>query len=279
MIAVTGAAGLTGGAIVWGLAEGGARVRAIVRRAETEVDGAAEVAIADLRDPDATRRALSGCEVLVHVAGILLGSDLARADALRSPRAVLVVSSAGVRSQHRASASAYLAGEQAILGARPDATIVRPTMIYGASRDRNVHHVLRFARRYRFLPLFGDGRALLQPIHYQDLAAAIVALARDATPGGVIDAGGEAPLSIQEAATAVFEALRLRPRILRVPLGFATALARLADAARGGRLAERILRSSEDRDADNTALIERTGVRPRSFRQGVRDEAGEMGLA
>lgn len=261
------------------LATDGAQVRAIVRRAGIRPDSAAEVAVADLRDTDAMNVALAGCDVIVHVAGILLGTDLARVPALRSARAVIVMSSTGVRSRHRASASAYLGGEQAIRGARPDATIVRPTMIYGTSRDRNVHHVLRFAHRYRFLPLFGDGRGLLQPIHYEDLAAAVAALARDTATGGTIEAGGEVPVSARAAATAIFDALGLRATILRVPVGLAAALARSVDAVRGGRLAERVLRFSEDRSVDNRVLIERTGVRPRSFQLGVRDEAREMGLA
>lgn len=278
MVAVIGAAGMTGEAIVRCLAASGVSVRAVVRRADVRVADAAETAIADLRDHAGMETALTGCDVVVHVAGILLGRDLARIRAIKSAAALVVVSSASVRSRHRVSARAYLEGEDAILRVRPDAVIVRPTMIYGTGRDKNVHHVLLFAQRYRFLPLFGDGLALVQPIHFEDLAEAIAVLARSAPAGGRMDAGGGTAISVRDALNAVFAVLGMRPKVLPVPIGPATALARSLDAFRGGRLAERVLRFTEDRSADNSTLIERTGVQPRSFHAGIRDEARLLGL-
>lgn len=278
IVAVTGAGGLTGGAVVAELAARGVRVRAIVRAAG-RVHEAFETRVADLCDPGAAERALAGADVLIHVAGITLGPVLARLPALARARRVVVVSSAAVRSRHRASAALYRAGEDALRAVRPDVTVVRPTMIYGSVRDRNVHHAIAFARRFRVLPLFGDGTARLQPIHYADVAAAVAALAEVGEPGTTIEAGGGAPVTLEDAARAIFAALGLRPRLMRLPLGPSAAVAMALERRRDGRIAERILRFAEDRTVDNAMLLAATGVRPRQFARGVADEVREMGLA
>src|SRR5438270_8865884 len=69
-ILVTGAAGTVGSAVVSGLGGGVARVRAMVRAAAT-VAGADELALADLDDVAALRRAVAGCDLVVHCAAEL----------------------------------------------------------------------------------------------------------------------------------------------------------------------------------------------------------------
>lgn len=266
-IVVTGAAGLTGGAVARRLAEDGHDVVGVVRRPDQRSGGGA-TAIADCADPSKLRSLLAGSDACVHVAGIQLGAALAAAGA--GDHRLVVVSSAGIYSRHRVSAATYERNEQALRDQATNCVIVRPTMIYGSARDRNVHHVLGFARRYRFLPLIGPGDALVQPIHYLDLTEALVRLVgSDAT--GSIDAGGGAPLTIREAASSLMRALGLPQRLIRVPFQPALATARLIDAVRHSRWAERLDRLYEDRSVDNTRLATVTGLNPRDFPTGLRD--------
>lgn len=276
-VLVTGAAGLTGGAIVRSLIARDHRVTALVHRPEVLPRLPQGVAsfVGDCADTATMEAALREQDVCVHGAGILLGGALAPLAGLRKLRGLVVLSSAGVYSRHRASATAYRAGEAAILDAFPTAYVLRPTMIYGSRRDRNIHHVIGFAARFRALPIFGSGTAHLQPIHYEDLAAATVALI-GGEEGAVIDAGGERPVALRELLLEVFAALDLRPRLLRLPLGPAIAGATVIDAVRGSRWRERFERMTEDRQVDNGSLIARTGVRPRSFSDGLAAEVREM---
>jgi uncharacterized protein YbjT (DUF2867 family) len=229
-VLVTGAAGLTGGAIVRALMERGVRVLALVRRDDqrTSLPDAVDVAIGDCADPTLMEPIVGSCEALIHVAGIQLGVDLAKIRSLRTLRSVVVVSSAGIYSRHQVSVSVYRAGEEALRAANPHVAIIRPTMVYGSIRDRNVHHVIGLAYRYSVLPLVGDGAARIQPIHFLDLAAATAALI-DVSGPVTVDAGGEASVSLREAGEAIFRCLGRPTRFVRVPYVVALSAARAVD--------------------------------------------------
>lgn len=97
--------------------------------------------------------------------------------------------------------------------------ILRPTLIYGLGRDKNIAEIARFIRRFGFFPLFGKAQGLRQPIHVQDVASACRAALRapDASNHAYNLSGGEA-LTYQSMVTRVFEALGSRPRLVVVPL-------------------------------------------------------------
>ncbi len=276
-ILVTGAAGLTGREVCrrFLLTRGDAVVAVVRHREQAHAVPGATVVVADCEDQQAMDRALAGCDALVHVAGIRLGPAVARLRRFGEVASVVVVSSAGVDSAHRESAALYRAGEEAIRAARPDAVLVRPTMIYGSERDRNVHRVIRFASRYRFLPVFNGGETFLQPIHYADLAAALVALVGASAPSPIY-AGGAAPVTVRRAGELIFAALGLPPRFVRLPLAPALALTSVIDALVGSHWRERLERTHEDRSVDNAELVRLTGLRPRQLAEGVREEVTRL---
>ncbi|HEY0665515.1 MAG TPA: NAD(P)-dependent oxidoreductase, partial [Gallionella sp.] len=53
--------------------------------------------------------------------------------------------------------------------------ILRPTLIYGLGKDRNICEIARFIARFGFFPLFGKAEGLRQPVHVEDVAAACMA--------------------------------------------------------------------------------------------------------
>ena len=52
-------------------------------------------------------------------------------------------------------------------------TVLRPTLVYGNGRDRNLSRLVAAARRWRLLPLPAGARGLRQPVHVEDVAAAV----------------------------------------------------------------------------------------------------------
>ncbi len=97
--------------------------------------------------------------------------------------------------------------------------ILRPTLIYGIGRDKNISEIARFIRRFGFFPVLGEAKGLRQPIHAEDVATACVSAlqATDAANRAYNISGGQT-LSYREMVIRVFDALGRRPRLLTVPL-------------------------------------------------------------
>jgi len=110
-------------------------------------------------------------------------------------------------------------------------TIFRPTMVYGAGRDKNISAIAQWVQRFRCFPLLGEGKGLRQPIHADDVAAACTAvLDNPRTFDTRYELAGATVLSYREMVEAIFRAAGLRPCMIHVPASvfrFALRLARL----------------------------------------------------
>ncbi len=97
--------------------------------------------------------------------------------------------------------------------------ILRPTLIYGLGRDKNITEIVRFIQRFGFFPLFGQARGLRQPIHAQDVASAcIAALKMPGAANRAYNISGSEAISYREMVTRVFATLGRPLRLLPVPL-------------------------------------------------------------
>ncbi|MBL8499535.1 MAG: NAD-dependent epimerase/dehydratase family protein [Nitrosomonas sp.] len=100
-----------------------------------------------------------------------------------------------------------------------ECVILRPTLIYGYGRDKNIAEIAQFIRRFGFFPLFGSASGLRQPIHVEDVAAACyAALSRENLSSRTYDLSGEETLTYRAMVERVFAAMHRTPRMLTVPL-------------------------------------------------------------
>jgi uncharacterized protein YbjT (DUF2867 family) len=159
--------------------------------------------------------------VLPEYFGLLAAHNAQRVVALSSPSRFTKEASSD--PGERAVARRLAEGERRLgqwAGARRAAAVIlRPTLIYGYGRDRNIGEVARFIRRFGFFPVCGAASGLRQPVHAGDVAAACLA-ALEASPGGVRDynlSGGET-LTYRNMVGRVFDALNRRPVFLSLPL-------------------------------------------------------------
>ena len=84
-------------------------------------------------------------------------------------------------------------------------TILRPTMIYGMGIDENLTAIARRAMRTRLFP-YPLGRGLRQPVHVEDLAAAVVAcIDVPATFGGTYAVPGGSTLPYREMVVRILK--------------------------------------------------------------------------
>ena len=100
-----------------------------------------------------------------------------------------------------------------------ETVILRPTLIYGWGRDKNITEIARFVRRFGFFPVFGSALGRRQPIHVDDLTCAcMAALQLPVAPNLAYNLSGAEVLSYRDMVAGVFAALGRRPRLLPVPL-------------------------------------------------------------
>ncbi|MDY0269948.1 sugar transferase [Trichloromonas sp.] len=146
--------------------------------------------------------------------------------------------------------------------------ILRPTLIYGRGRDKNIAEIARFVRRFGFFPLFGAARGLRQPIHGENVAeACLLALNASAVSNRAYNISGGETLSYRDMVTRVFHALGHRPRLLSVPLfafDLGVAFLRLFPRFRHWSPAM-ARRMNEDLVFDHDPATSEFGFSPRSF--------------
>ena len=283
-VAVTGALGFVASRLLPRLAARGARVIAVLRPGRDPAPIASlasvEVRRGDLADPSTLAGAFDGAGAVVHLAGLALVPGMLPAIESARVRAGVFVSSAGVYTKLVSrGADAKRAGEAALRASSLDWTILRPSMIYGTPRDRNLVRLLRWLRRWPVVPAPLGGRTPQQPVHVDDLADAIVAsLERPAAARREYDVGGPVPIPLADVIHECAAALGRRAWILPLPLSPAHAA---AVAARRLRLPfpvspEQVLRLAESKAVDIGPARRDLGFEPRPFRDGIRAEASML---
>jgi len=146
--------------------------------------------------------------------------------------------------------------------------ILRPTLIYGLGRDKNITEIARFIRRFGFFPLFGMAKGLRQPIHAADVAAAcITALQAPHAANRAYNLSGGETLTYRDMVARVFSALGRQLRLLSVPLwAFRLAVAMLRSLPRyrhwSAAMAERMNR---DLVFDHSEAAQDLGFAPDKF--------------
>ena len=280
-IAVSGANGFTGRFVC---AELQRRQRSFIALLRPGSDAAwmnayqIPVRFADLNHTEQLAQQLMGCSALLNVASIGFGAAPSIVEACLSAgvrRAVFVSTTAIFTPLNAGSKVVRQAAEAAITSSGLDTTILRPTMIYGTPGDRNMIRLVRWLDRCPVLPVFGNGRALQQPVHVSDVAWAVVqVLEASATIGRECNISGASPLTYNDVVHLTAQALGRRVQRFHIPAQ--SMVAALQAIERFGVTlpikAEQVLRLNEDKAFSHAEAAEAFGYSPMAFEQGIRQE-------
>jgi NADH dehydrogenase len=242
LVAVFGGSGFLGRHVVRALAKRQYRVRVAVRRPDLAGYlqplgrvGQIHAVQANVRHRPSVVAAVRGCDVVINLVGILFESGRQRFDAVQSFGAEGVALAAAAHDARMVHVSAIGAddnstaayarakwhGEQLVLAATPQATIFRPSILFGPNDDF-FNRFAGIARLSLVLPLVGGGHTRFQPAFAGDVAEAIAKAVDGATrPGAVYELGGPEILTFKELMQFVLATIERR-RLL-VPLPFAVA--------------------------------------------------------
>jgi uncharacterized protein YbjT (DUF2867 family) len=283
-VLVTGATGFTGSRLIPLLLKSGFQVRVFVRPTSDRSPLSAltvEWATGDLADTESFTAALRGVDALVNIASLGFGHAESILKSMKEAgvKRGLFISTTAIFTQLNAgSKSIRLAAEEAIQASGLDYTILRPTMIYGSKRDRNMWRLIRLLRILPVMPIFGDGESLQQPIFVDDVAQAILlALKTDVTIGKSYNIAGKVPLTYNQVIDMVASALG--KRIWKLHLPYMPIVRALQFTERIGiRLpikAEQVLRLNENKAFLYEDAQRDFGFAPRSFGEGIQIELND----
>jgi uncharacterized protein YbjT (DUF2867 family) len=200
-----------------------------------------------ITDEALVHRALEGAHWAMNLVGILAerrGGDFDRVHAEGAGRIARLAAAAGVaRLVHisaigadPASPSAYgrskAAGELAVRQAFPEATILRPSIMFGPE-DAFFNRFAALARLAPVMPVI-SGATKFQPVYVGDVADAILAALEQAEAAGTIyELGGPDVRSFRELMEVVLTWTGRRRPLVNVPMGLARLQARLGELVPG----------------------------------------------
>lgn len=284
-VLVTGATGFTGSRLVPLLLKNGFEARVFVRPTSDRSPLSAlkvDWAMGDFANPETFTAALHGVDALVNIASLGFGhaeSILRSAKEAGVKRGIFISTTAIFTQLNAGSKSVRLAAEEAIQASDLDYTILRPTMIYGSKRDRNMWRLIRLLRITPIMPIFGDGESLQQPIFVDDVAGAVLlALQTDATIGKSYNIAGKAPLTYNQVIDTVASTLGKRVWKLHLPY---MPIVRMLQFTERMKLrlpikAEQVLRLNENKAFSYEEAQRDFGFNPRSFEEGIRAEVSTI---
>jgi uncharacterized protein YbjT (DUF2867 family) len=252
MILVTGASGFVGSRIVHRLRGEDRPVRALVRKpgkARELETWSCELADGDMTDADSLRRAVEGCDRVVHLAAIRQGKpeqfkrvmvdgtrDLVAAAKEAGVERFVHMSALGTSEQTKDYVPYYGAKwemEGIVRESGLEHVIFRPSFVF--ARDGGILPTFRrLARIAPVTPIIGPGEQRIQPIWIDDVVSYYAAaLDRPEAANRTFELGGPDVVTWNEFWAQLKDVLGLRRATVHVPLGLARVNAVLTERLPG----------------------------------------------
>jgi uncharacterized protein YbjT (DUF2867 family) len=241
MILVTGGTGFVGSAIVRALRERDLPVRLLARQPESEQARelerlGCELAQGDVTDADSLRRAVEGCDVVVHLVAIRQGReedfdrvmtegtrDLVAAARDAGVRRFVLMSALGTSEETKDLVPYYRAKwamEQTVQQSGLEHVIFRPSFVF--ARDGGILPTFaKLARVAPVTPIIGRGLQRIQPIRIDDGAAYFAAAVdKPEAANRTFEVGGPDAVTWNEFWERLKRARGSRRPSIHVPVGF-----------------------------------------------------------
>ncbi len=239
LVTVFGGSGFIGRYVVQKLAQQGARVRVAIRRPDEGLFlkpmgavGQIDIVQANIRMPMSVQQAVQGSDAVINCVGILFERGAQKFAAVQARGAEVValcakeagvkklvhVSAIGADADSSATyAQTKAAGEAGVRRQMPQATIIRPSVVFGPEDDF-FNRFAAMAAMAPALPLVDGGETKLQPVYVGDVATAIVqALLDDEAAGQTYELGGPKVYSMKQIMQLTLSAIHKKRLLLPVP--------------------------------------------------------------
>lgn len=289
MILVTGSTGFLGTHTIPKLAEEyQGKIRCFVRETSDvsllKKYSNVELVYGSFDNIETFENALDGVDTLINIAslGFGHGPSIIQACLNKNINRAIFISTTAMFTQLNASTKVIRQeAEKSITDSGINYTILRPTMIYGTEKDRNMYRLVKLLNKVPAFPVFGTGEYLQQPIHVEDLADAIVkSYKSNNTSFKAYNLSGKDELSYNEVIDTISELLN--KKVKRVHLPVKPVLIGLSGYEKLSKnpilKAEQVLRLNEHKNFSHKDALNDFNFSTRSFKEGIREEIALMKL-
>lgn len=231
-VGVLGATGMVGQSLLPLLVNAGCRVQAFTRQtrsAELAVDKDAQLVFQTLSMASANTGKEKIADWICLAPIWMLPDHFPMLAAYQAMRVVALGSTSIFTKQNSVDAAEQNTAEKLSIGERRfmawaeanriEWVILRPTLIYGLGRDRNICEIARFISRFGFFPLLGAAQGLRQPVHLEDVATACAAaLQSPQAANHAYNLSGAERVPYREMVRRIFSAMGKPARFISLPL-------------------------------------------------------------
>ncbi|SCT97262.1 UDP-glucose 4-epimerase [Mammaliicoccus lentus] len=235
----------------------------------------------DITDVQFLTEVTLNIDTILHIAGIQMSQNLFEAAINNKVNWIIAVHTTGRYSQFKMASEEYINIEDKLLTLRDEIniTILRPTMIYGSSRDRNMYKLIKFIDKSPVFPIFGDGKNLMQPVTATDLAIAYQQVLDNAEvcKNQNYNLSGKYPIKYKELIKTVSSKLDKNIILFPIPikLSYYAVLVGNRILPKFPLNEEQVLRMKEDKDFTHLKANRDFGYSPMSFDEGIESEVNE----
>jgi len=235
----------------------------------------------DFDEIDSLKTSMKGVKILLNIAGINVSEKIVRAGTEVGVNWFICVHTTGRYSKFKSASAGYIEIEDRLLKNFSNLTILRPTMIYGSSRDQNMYKLIQYIHEHKFYPVFGNGKNLMSPVNAKDLGNAYydVIQNKNATFGNQYNLSGKSDITYISILEEVASAMKKKVFFINLPIWFCVVAVYLMNfvlRSRSPVSVEQVLRMKEDKVFSWKDAYADFGYSPMSFKDGIRLEVDEF---
>ncbi|MDC0873867.1 NAD(P)H-binding protein [Gammaproteobacteria bacterium] len=235
----------------------------------------------DFKNIEYLKDSMAGVKTVLHIANIKLSKIVIKAGTKAGVDWFICVHTTGRYSKFKSASAEYIEIEDGLLNKYPNLTILRPTLIYGSSKDRNFWRLINFINSYNVFPVFGSGKNLMQPVNAEDLGNAYfqVLQNRSSTFGKQYNLSGRDEVTYISILKDISSALGKKVFFIHLPIWISLLGAYLMNILLGSRFpisTEQVQRMTEDKIFSFEDANKDFGYLPINFKDGIRREVDEL---
>ncbi len=284
---VTGASSEMGGALIRKLLNNPElKIRAMVHRSMVNVPGC-EIRPGNLKNLDLLARALSGVDIVIHMAALTRSSresnyfetnvrgtqNLIDACLKSEVKKIVYVSSLAASVNGGGYSRSKLEAEQCVKNSGMKWVILRPSEVYGQRVGDSINRLIHLIQKYIFVPVIGNGQCKLSPVFIDDAVSAMeLSIFNEALENETIALAGPEELTYNELVDRVAIFFGVKRFKLHFPIGLVKlGIALMSRLGINILVPDQIPRLLCKKSFDIDLAKEKLGYSPRILEEGMKN--------